>query len=124
MPMILITFFLFVFTAEHCTSKYLLVEIDDNQGAVAEPWSRMTVQPPRCTFRNANEVCKGKEICIREKPGTEGFCMTIKHYIPICMKACKNLGGNNKKCKKECKCYGQCYKDGGTDADCWKCVLD
>merc|ERR1739846_32430 len=73
MATILIIFFLFVFTAEHCTSKYLLVEIDDNQGAVAEPWSRMTVQPPRCTFRNANEVCKGKEICIREKPGTEGF---------------------------------------------------
>merc|ERR1712001_174385 len=41
MAVILITFFLFVFTAEHCTSQHHLIKTAGNKAAVAEPWLRI-----------------------------------------------------------------------------------
>ena len=44
------------------------------------------------------------------------FC--AEHWIPHCIEACKDLGGNEVGCKKSCECYGQCLKDGGTLDSC------
>ena len=46
------------------------------------------------------------------------FIFCAENWIPHCIEACKDLGGNEPGCKKSCECYGQCLKDGGTLDSC------